>query len=163
MALPAKYQITPDQKRERDQGVTKPLQKVWRDRISNSKILERLIKHAEGRPIKMSGTQAKVGLALISKVLPDLQAIEYRGEVELNIVQAEPVTPSDWLSKHGSDTDIADGELIEQPPVQALTGPSIALEPGDWFSIEVGQTQSKSVDKSVETQAVLVDNSVPPL
>ena len=46
-----------------------------RSKIANSQILNRLIAAANGE-IEMTSTQASIGLGLMKKVLPDLQAID---------------------------------------------------------------------------------------
>lgn len=50
-----------------------------RTKIENSQILNRLIAHAKGE-IQMTMTQVTVGLALIKKILPDLQSVELSGK-----------------------------------------------------------------------------------
>lgn len=52
-----------------------------RAKISNSKILSRLIEHAEGvaNP-PMEATQVTAAIALLKKILPDLQATQISGE-----------------------------------------------------------------------------------
>ena len=52
-----------------------------RTKISNSKILNRLIECGEGS-LDMSPTQANVGVALMKKCLPDLQAIQHSGDAD---------------------------------------------------------------------------------
>lgn len=52
-----------------------------RSKIRNSKILSRLIGHAEGTE-EMSATQVSAGLGLLKKALPDLSAVELSGAVE---------------------------------------------------------------------------------
>jgi two-component SAPR family response regulator len=51
-----------------------------RTKIANSKILNRLIAHAEGE-VDMSSTQVTVALGLLKKVMPDLssQTVEHSG------------------------------------------------------------------------------------
>lgn len=49
-----------------------------RDKIANSKILNRLIRHAEGDE-EMSQSEANTGLALLKKVMPDLKSVEHTG------------------------------------------------------------------------------------
>lgn len=49
-----------------------------RTKISNSKILNRLIACAEGE-VEMTSTQATVAIALLKKVMPDLAATEITG------------------------------------------------------------------------------------
>lgn len=48
-------------------------------KIQNSNILKVLIQHAQGER-DMSATQVTAGIALLKKVLPDLQAIELSGD-----------------------------------------------------------------------------------
>ena len=50
-----------------------------RTKISNSKILNRLIACAEGEA-ELSSTQATVGIALLKKVMPDLSSTEHKGD-----------------------------------------------------------------------------------
>lgn len=45
-----------------------------RIKIGNSNILKNLLKHADGE-LEMTPSQVQVGLALLKKVMPDLQAI----------------------------------------------------------------------------------------
>lgn len=49
-----------------------------RDKIANSNILNRLVKHAEGAE-DMSQSEVNAGLALLKKVMPDLKSIEHTG------------------------------------------------------------------------------------
>ena len=50
-----------------------------RAKIANSQILKRLIACAEGQ-IEMSPTQAQIGLGLMKKVMPDMQATQISGD-----------------------------------------------------------------------------------
>jgi hypothetical protein len=50
-----------------------------RVKIQNSNILNALIEHVEGVR-DMSSTQVSAGVALLKKVLPDLQAVELTGK-----------------------------------------------------------------------------------
>lgn len=52
-----------------------------RTKISNSKILNRLIDHVEGK-CEMTQTQVSAGIALLKKVLPDLQNVQVQGPGE---------------------------------------------------------------------------------
>ncbi len=52
-----------------------------RAKIANSNILNRLIDHALGK-VEMSATQATVAIALMRKVLPDLQATTHSGDAD---------------------------------------------------------------------------------
>lgn len=47
-----------------------------RSKISKSKIFSNLIKFAEGDDSTLSPAQAQVGLALLKKVMPDMQTID---------------------------------------------------------------------------------------
>lgn len=68
-----------------------------RVKIQNSNVLNALIEHAVGKR-EMSATQVTAGIALLKKVLPDLQAVQVTGEdggpvkllneIEIRIVQA---------------------------------------------------------------------------
>lgn len=57
-----------------------------RVKIQNSNILNALVEHVEGKR-EMSPTQVTAGVALLKKVLPDMQAIQHSGDAE-NPVQA---------------------------------------------------------------------------
>lgn len=50
-----------------------------RTKIANSKILNRLIDHAEGK-IDLSQTQVSAINILLKKVMPDLQAMQHSGD-----------------------------------------------------------------------------------
>lgn len=50
-----------------------------RAKIANSNILNALIEHVEGRR-EMTSTQVTAGIALLKKVMPDLQHTEHTGE-----------------------------------------------------------------------------------
>lgn len=50
-----------------------------RTKIANSQILNRLIEAANGK-IEMTPTQATIGLGLVKKILPDLQATQISGD-----------------------------------------------------------------------------------
>lgn len=70
-----------------------------RVKIANSNILNALIEHTEGKR-EMTATQVTSGVALLRKVLPDLQAIEHSGEVTNHIVSSKPMTPDQWAKQH---------------------------------------------------------------
>ncbi len=55
-----------------------------RAKIANSNILNRLIRHAEGLE-DMKQTEVTSGLALLKKVLPDLQSIQIDAKADVNI------------------------------------------------------------------------------
>jgi hypothetical protein len=50
-----------------------------RTKISNSQILNRLLKHFDGE-VELNQTQVTVGLALLKKVLPDLSNVQHSGD-----------------------------------------------------------------------------------
>jgi len=52
-----------------------------RVKIQNSNILNALIEHAVGKR-DMTATQVTAGIALLKKVLPDLQAVQVSGDPE---------------------------------------------------------------------------------
>lgn len=52
-----------------------------RVKIQKSNILNALIEHVSGKR-EMSATQVTAGVALLKKVLPDLQTIEHKGDPE---------------------------------------------------------------------------------
>jgi hypothetical protein len=56
-----------------------------RVKIQNSNILNALIEHTEGRR-EMSSTQVTAGIALLKKVMPDLQAIQHTGTGEAGAI-----------------------------------------------------------------------------
>lgn len=58
-----------------------------RTKISNSKILKRLIGHVEGTE-EMSSTQVTAGIALLKKVMPDLTESMVKGDPDQPIVVA---------------------------------------------------------------------------
>ena len=47
-----------------------------RDKIANSNILNNLIEHAEGKR-ELSSSQVTAAIALLKKVLPDLQSVAF--------------------------------------------------------------------------------------
>jgi hypothetical protein len=65
-------------------------------KIKNSNILARLIKCAEGE-FDISSVQAQVGLALMNKVLPNLQSTDITAEVDTNITGARWLTEAEEL------------------------------------------------------------------
>ena len=52
-----------------------------RAKIQSSNILNALIEHVEGGR-EMSSTQVTAGIALLKKVLPDLQSVEHKGDAD---------------------------------------------------------------------------------
>ncbi len=56
-----------------------------RVKIQNSNILNALVEHVEGKR-EMSSTQVTAAVALMKKVLPDLQATQISGDAENPLV-----------------------------------------------------------------------------
>ena len=86
--------------RGRKPGFTMPDE--HRTKISNSKILNRLVDHVEGK-IEMSATQVTAGVALLRKIMPDLQAVEMSGETAVvhTVVSTLP-TAEEWEAEHST-------------------------------------------------------------
>jgi hypothetical protein len=63
-------------------------------KIKNSNILTRLIKCGEGE-LEISQVSAQVGLALMNKVLPNLQSTDLTADVETNITGARWLTEAE--------------------------------------------------------------------
>jgi hypothetical protein len=83
---------------------------LTRARIQTTKLLERgqrwLLgqKDENDHAISFEPHQITLLVALLRKTLPDLQAIEHGGEIELkhHVVQADPLTPEQWAEKYGA-------------------------------------------------------------
>ncbi len=54
-------------------GPAYQMSNTHRDKIKNSNILNVLVEHAEGRR-EMTSTQVTAGIALLKKIMPDMQA-----------------------------------------------------------------------------------------
>jgi hypothetical protein len=67
-----------------------------RTKISNSKILNRLIACAEGE-LDITPVSAQVALALMNKVMPNLQATDLTAAVDTNITGARWLTEAETL------------------------------------------------------------------
>ena len=59
----------------------KPYPVRARERIQTGMIISRLQKHMNGE-LEMSGTQIQAARILLSKALPDLQAVEHSGNID---------------------------------------------------------------------------------
>ncbi len=64
----------------------KPYPVKARERIQTGMIITRLQKHMNGE-LEMSGTQIQAARILLSKALPDLQAIEHSGDSASQLVR----------------------------------------------------------------------------
>lgn len=70
-----------------------------RVKIQNSNILKALMDHVDGKR-DMNATQVTAGIALLKKVLPDLQSIELSGNPDSPI---ETVTRIELVSPDSTD------------------------------------------------------------
>lgn len=73
-----------------------------RVKIQNSNILNALIEHIEGTR-EMGASQVTAAIALLRKVLPDMQSIEHSGEVVATyVLRSAPVskTVPEWQEQH---------------------------------------------------------------
>ena len=68
------------------------LSKDWRERIKVGEIMNRLNRHVYGK-VEMSTTQIAAAKLLLSKVAPDLRAIEISGSLEYR--SAEELTDNE--------------------------------------------------------------------
>ena len=57
----------------------------WRDKIRVGVIVDRFLKHFNGK-IELSSTQIKAGQAILNKLVPDLKSVEHSGEQTLRIL-----------------------------------------------------------------------------
>lgn len=74
----------PKKKAGRPKGSGKgvPMSQEHRDKIRNSNVLSRLIKHAEGKEPDMAGTEVQAASTLLSFAFPKLQATQVSGDAE---------------------------------------------------------------------------------
>lgn len=72
-----------------------------RVKIQNSNILNALIEHVNGQR-DMSSSQVTAGIALMRKVLPDLQSTEITADVVATVVSSKPLTAEEWAAQHAS-------------------------------------------------------------
>jgi hypothetical protein len=71
-----------------------------RTKIANSQVLNRLISHVTGKPI-LEASQVTAAVALLKKVMPDLQSVESKSEVSVRNVVRLPspkANVDEWLS-----------------------------------------------------------------
>ncbi len=76
-----------------------------RDKIKATQIINRLMKHVESDKPLMDASQVNAAKALLSKVLPDLQAIDMKGSMETKsyVVNGAPMSEEDWAKEHAAD------------------------------------------------------------
>lgn len=71
-----------------------------RSKIANSQVLNRLIAHVTGDPI-LEPSQVTAAVALLKKVMPDMQSVEQKSEVTVRNVVEMPApvkTVDEWQS-----------------------------------------------------------------
>jgi hypothetical protein len=80
----------------------RPYPEHARARIRGSKILGRLLAHAEGVE-EMTPSEVKAALGLLDRILPVLKATEITQNIDRkNTISAEPLTEEQWFAKYGS-------------------------------------------------------------
>jgi hypothetical protein len=85
-----------------------------RTKISNSKILNRLVAFAEGdESVQMDSTRASVAMGLLNKVMPNLQATDLSAEVNTNITGARWLTEAELQSSHIAQEASSDHSTTE--------------------------------------------------
>ncbi|WP_143535222.1 hypothetical protein [Roseivivax jejudonensis] len=57
-----------------------------RTKIANSKILKRLIDHAEGNEPEMTASEVNAGLSLLDRVMPKLKSVDDTGDATDRVV-----------------------------------------------------------------------------
>jgi hypothetical protein len=85
-----------------------------RDKIKNSNILYRLIKCGEGE-LEISQISAQVGLALINKVLPNLQATDLTAQVDTHITGARWLTEAEVLQSSPIAPEVSSDTSTTEP------------------------------------------------
>jgi hypothetical protein len=78
-----------------------------RQKIQNSKVLNRLIQHVEGE-LKLDKSQVSAGLGLLKKVLPDLASVEVSGDPDRPLAFEE-------IRRTVVDTGNSDSEGVQAP------------------------------------------------
>lgn len=76
-----------------------------RDKIKATQIINRLMKHVESDTPIMDASQVNAAKALLSKVLPDLSAVDLSGQMESTnyVVNGAPMSEQDWVREHAAD------------------------------------------------------------
>ena len=81
----------------------KTKQSEWRGRITQSKLLDKLIEHilnTDKKPV-MTQSQVSAAINLLKKVLPDLTSSEVeQHQTVRNVVQATPMSEDDWAATY---------------------------------------------------------------
>lgn len=78
----------------------------WKEKIKCGEIIDRLIKHINGT-VELSTTQINAAKILLSKVVPDLKAMEHSGEVTHSYAMRLPdqaQSVEQWQQKHSQVT-----------------------------------------------------------
>lgn len=106
--------------------------------IDAERLIERLNQHVFGRR-KLESSQYNSIKLMLGKVMPDLQALEYRGEVDLNVIKGKPISSSEWTKKH-----VIDGQAqhVSSPKQELAQAPAQAQE------LLQGATQSDPIARA---------------
>jgi len=75
-----------------------------RAKIQASQIINRLVGHVDGK-IEMTNSQVRAALGLLSKVVPDLAAIQHSGEVahrHFAVSDTPEHAPEEWDQQHAT-------------------------------------------------------------
>lgn len=78
----------------------------WKERIRVGEILSRLVRHFEGK-CEMSATQIAAAKLVLSKVVPDLRAVDQILDARTPhyVINAQPeLTIEEWQENHGLPT-----------------------------------------------------------
>lgn len=76
-----------------------------RAKIKTTQLINRLMTHVMSKAPLLDASQVNAAKALLSKVLPDLQAIDLKGETTNThyVVNAAPLTEEEWASEHAAE------------------------------------------------------------
>lgn len=75
-----------------------------RAKIQAAQIINRLHSCVMGK-VELSPSQVSAAKTLLSKVLPDLQAVDLSGDVKTTtyVVNAEPMSEEDWAKEYAAE------------------------------------------------------------
>lgn len=114
------------------------------------------MRHFSGRR-KMSSTQVRVGLALLGKVLPDLQAVEHYGELDLNVIRGNPIDQSQWAKAH-----VIDGEAQEVSKPAPSSAPELVSAPSSSTNESPNESASQAPVDPISLAAAMAQEQGPP-
>jgi hypothetical protein len=82
-----------------------------RERIRTSALINFLTKYSLGKLKRVDAARVTAALGLLRKTIPDIQAIEHLGEVQVrhHQVSAEPLSETEWAAKYGSQGQALNG------------------------------------------------------